>query len=208
MSLVRGYPRVDEYLGSLPGGLQAFPTYEAKASLVRFMVEVCPAPRDPVGLPPAIASLLLDPPPANVWIPEVHHLAAALALADHHGLDGRGLQTFFFEQSSALAQSPLYRQLLSMLSPSTILKTAHLRWTGFHRGLELEASATGDVSLELVLRHPPGLLTPLLAEAFVGVFAALASLSTEPGSELTLAALQPSRTTYRLAWGASAANTG
>jgi hypothetical protein len=188
------------YLAALPGGTSAYPAYEAKASLVRFMLEVCPPPPDTTGLPKDVASLLCDPPPANVWISESLHFAAALALADYHRLDERGLRSFWFEQMSLAVASPLYRALLSLLSPSTILKTARVRWTGFHRGIELEAVECGFGALELVLRHPPGLLTPFLAEGFVGAFHALASASTEPDTKVSLAAVHPSRATFRLAW--------
>lgn len=194
------YPRLTSYLSALPGGTAAYPSYEAKASLVRFMLEVCPAPSDTSGLPPAVASVLCDPPPANVWISEVLHFAAALALADHHGLDERGLRTFWFEQMSLVAQSPLYRTLLGSLTPQVLLKTAGVRWTGFHRGLELEAMECGPTAIELVLRHPPGMLTPLIAEGFVGAFHALAAVSSEPGMNVKLAAVHPSRSTFRLAW--------
>ncbi|MCA9615395.1 MAG: hypothetical protein H6720_16875 [Sandaracinus sp.] len=199
-----GFPRMKAYLASLPGGTTAYPAYEAKASLVRFMLEVCPPPTDVSELPSDVASVLTDPPPANVWISEALHFACTLALADHHKLDERGVRSFWFEQMSLLVQSPLYRGLLTSLTPQTLLKTAGMRWTGFHRGMELEAAESGEDAIELVLRHPPGLVTPFLAEGFVGCFHALGAASTVPGMRVKLAAVHPSRATFRMAWGAEA----
>ncbi len=169
--------RVADYIRSLPDGLDSFPQYRAKASMVRLALENRALPRDVIeGLPDPLRGLAANPPLSSAWIPEVHYCGLSLAIADAHELSGEGFGDFWYAVSKSLAASQLYAGLLAYLPPRILLRSAALRWSAFHRGIGLTARSRGP-ELLLSLTFPPALLPSTCVEAYARVFSAIVDTS-------------------------------
>lgn len=177
--------RLDAYIRSLPDGLESFPQYRAKASLVRMALEHRALSQPVVeALPEPLRQLATNPPPASSWVPEVHYCGFSLAVADAHEMSSDAFGEFWYAVSKSLTTSPLYAGLLAYLPPRILLRSAGLRWSAFHRGMGLRVRSRGP-ELRLTLTFPPGLLPRLCAEGYTRAFAAIVDTSNA-GAQMSL----------------------
>ncbi|MEZ4229920.1 MAG: hypothetical protein R3B89_12160 [Polyangiaceae bacterium] len=163
--------RLASYLGKLPRGLDSYPDYEVKASLLRALVGACP-PLTGLDFDGALGELLRDPPSANSWIPEVHFVAAHLAIADGLGLSSDEMLRRTYQANRSLTSSPMYRALASVASPGLLLRGAKAGWGLIHRGVHLTLHAEKNRA-RLVLTHPPHLYNVLAHESAAWGFRAV-----------------------------------
>lgn len=178
------FPLLQGYLDGLPDGLHSYPECRAKASLVRFVTARCPE-GEFTALPPPLAELVRSPPPATGWVPEVQYNALSLAVADLLGRDASGFGALWYAVMDEMVQSPLYRVVLGLVSPTALLKTAAKRWGMFHVGTRLTATTSPD-GLSLSIRHPAHLLDSVLAAGYVRVFEVLVAHSRQPKAQVRL----------------------
>lgn len=177
--------RLDDYLRSLPDGLDSFPQYRANASMVRLALEhraLSPAVIE--ALPEPLRQLAIHPPLASTWVPEVHYCGFSLAIADAEDMWSKAFGEFWYAVSKSLTTSPLYAGLLAYLSPRILLRSSALRWSAFHRGIGLTTRSRGS-ELLLTLTFPPTLPPLLCVEAYTQVFSALVD-TTNAGARMSL----------------------
>lgn len=172
--------RIDQYFRGLPDGWDSFPEFRAKASLIRTALEVRPAPTSLEAIPEPLRAYFEAPPLPSAWIPEVHYLAFGVAVDDVEGFSDEDFDAYWYEISKKLVQSPLYAGLLGLLTPGVLLRTAALRWSAFHRGIQLRTSKRGG-ALRLELSYPTGLVPELCARGYKAVFAAVTDTSRSSG---------------------------
>jgi hypothetical protein len=154
------FPRAAAFVAGLPHGLASYPECQQKASLVRALLEGAPIDVPAGLLPPAIAELLANPPPANVWLPVAVGRAAWLAVLDlRFPNDDETALAFADGTYGALARSSMYSQLLHHLPPSVIARGASLRWRALYRGIELELRHVSAEGASGFMRYPAH-LTP------------------------------------------------
>lgn len=169
-----GLPRLEAYLATLAGGLDAHPACLAKGSLVRNLLEGQPLEELARRLPPALRRHVVEPPVDSEWIPEVHLTSLYLAVADLRALRDEDLLAFARDRNRALFRSPVYRFLMEAVSPATLIRFGGQRWGNFHRGTRLDLEGVSDDGVRFTLRFPEGLLPPLMlrvyAQAFVAAF--------------------------------------
>ncbi len=156
------YPRMGMYLRALPDGVDSYPDCVAKASLIRTMAEILPAELDDARMPAPIVDLFRHPPPKNTWIPEVHSVAAHLALFDASGVRESKVIDMAKDLSRKMAASPMYRVLAYFTSPERLLAGAAKRWEALHQGLPLTIETDNErKTARIEMRHEPNLWNSL-----------------------------------------------
>jgi hypothetical protein len=198
--MITGSRRLDSYLSRLPGGLDAHPACRAKGSLVRNLVDDVAAQLVLAELPAPLRSLAEDPPVETEWVPEVHFVALLLALADHRALTDLQTLAWVRERNRLMFASPLYRMLIAVASPASLLRIGAGRWANFHRGSTLEVEGIADDGVRVVLRYPPGLFDRLLLRIFAESFGVALELSRGRDPRVRLEEERPGFARYRGTW--------
>ncbi len=162
------YPRLQEYLGALPGGAAAYPDCLARRGVVEAVLSALPHFTDPAPQP--VVELLTMP--RGAWIPEVVFNAAILAMADRARWSETQILAWHRALNRKLFRGPVYRAIMAFFTPRLLLERGASRWSAFHAGTTLEVSAEGDHGGTAVLRHPPHLFTPLLLRIYAEAFGA------------------------------------
>ena len=167
------WPRVDAYLASLPDGIESHPTCQTKSALIRSALKVRPVEgRSLAGLPPVVAEMLENPPPATQWVGTVPHFTAQLAIGDLHDLQPHDYDEFWYAHMKRLMTGPVYSTFFRLISPSYLVRTSTMRWSQFYRGWHVEVKPV-DAGLDLRLRYPTHLLPPEAVQGFRGVWQAM-----------------------------------
>lgn len=166
-----GGSRLERYLASLPGGLDAFPAAQAKGSLVRTVLAGQPVAALLPRLPAPVRHLAAEPPVSNEWVPEAHLCALIHAITDLHGHAEEDVLRWVREGNRALFSSPAYRILMLVVSPAAMLKHADKRWGNWHRGSALELLGFADDGARLRLTFPPGLFDDAVLRYYAAAFA-------------------------------------
>jgi len=176
------YARLSDYLGTLPGGLGAYPECMARRGVVEAVLNAAPRFLDPA--PPLVAELFTLPRAG--WIPEAVFNATMLAMADRAGWSDAELLAWHRSLNRNLFRGPVYRAIMTFLNPLLLIKQGANRWQVFHSGTELEVRAEGERGAVGVLNFPPRLFSPLLLRVYAEAFgAALESArSGRPAVEL------------------------
>lgn len=192
-------PHLSAYLAKLPDGLDSYPEAKTKASLHRGLIEQRPI-ADGAGLPTRLQDMLANPIPVSSWIPSVHHHAMVLASRDLSCEDDEDFREFCRMRQRVLFGGRLYRVMLAITSPSTLLRTASLRWTSFHRGSSFELEELTKTGARISIQHPPMLLDGLLADALVEGLSAILVLSGAVGVNLRASERAPARLCIEGTW--------
>lgn len=200
-------PAVAAYLRSLPAGIASYPEAQAKAAVLRdWLARSRLAVRlAPGQVPDEVEALAREPPPASLWIPEVH--LVALKEADFElTFAGAGegamaaCEQWMLEVYRHLLSSPLYKILFLVVSPERALVGGERRWSAFHRGSELRVleSRTGHARLEV--SSPPGLFSELGLRAHGCALQAAGEAAGGRDFAWTLKRVEPGRAHYELTW--------
>lgn len=192
---VARFPATAAYLAVLPAGLDSHPSCQAKASLYRAFV----AETVPDGLPAALQDLMVRPRPVTSWIPEVHSHALLLAHYDLQGHDHASFAKFTYDSQHALWTSKLYSFLMKLIAPSRLLAGTSTRWSQFHRGSELGATALAPGVAELVLRCPAHLYDEISILGLTEGLRAVLDVSRVP-SQLAMVASDLHGARWRVQW--------
>lgn len=157
------YPRVSLYERSLPDGFLSHPQCQSKGTLFRNALEGTAF--DPVGLPEAVAALIRNPPPFNVWLPAVLYDAVMLAVVDVHMESDEAFFAWTVERTRQMARSPMYRVLTKVASPSVFLRAAASVHGLLQKGSTLKVVSSSSRGAVAVVEHPPFLHGRLLSAA-------------------------------------------
>jgi hypothetical protein len=170
------FPSYDRYVNGLPGGLGAHPAAQAKGSIVRSHLEDL-SPGLLRSLPTPLLRLAADPPVDSDWVPETYLCALIHAIAERRRYSEREFLAWIRARNRALFARPLYRLLMTVVSPEALMRHAGRRWGNFHRGSSLELDGYSDDGARFTLSFPEGLFdrAPLLA--FGQAFAAALELA-------------------------------
>ncbi len=149
-----------DYVASLPSGWSSFPTCQVPHAVFDMLDEEL-AQRGRRRATDMFAAVAGRPVPAQGWVPEIM-LNAAFYLVREHFDDDVAFDRFNHEAAMSLYRKPLYRALMTVMSPTLIIMGMGKRWTAFRRGTELAVKhwKQGDThQVEAVLTHPAGLHT-------------------------------------------------
>ncbi|MGC3998897.1 MAG: hypothetical protein QM767_16170 [Anaeromyxobacter sp.] len=164
------YPRLVEYVRSLPAGLGSHPACKARGSVLHAVLAAA-GHGALLDAPPELQPVFAPPP--RPWVPEVVLQAAVLGVADHLRMDEGSFLAWNHQLNLELYQSGVYRALMAFLSPRTLLERGASRWSAFHQGTVLTVLPDGggrEVSARLDFPHR--LFNPLLLRAYAEAFRA------------------------------------
>lgn len=190
-----------QYLEALDAGLDSLPDERVRMDVVQAIREQL-AERDSEH-PVTAAVLERMAAHRGEFIPEVWFQAMTTRFSELLSPDE------YFEWSRqdtrTLVDRPFFRPLMRVLSPTLLLLGTARRWSTLREGTSTLSSgpvakADGRKTVELVLRHPPGLFSTAFLDALGPAFAVLveAARGGDPEVERTAATLGESH--YRLSW--------
>jgi hypothetical protein len=159
------------YLMTLPHGLASYPDVVAKGAVFRQFAELVPRGAW-ADLPSPLREAVRDPPPVSAWVPETWLNAMMLAAVDLHYQSEASFVARAYETNVALLRGPIYRILMLVVSPATLLRGAETRWSGFHRGIRLRVSLETEHAALMRLDFPPHLVPRLIADCYATGFRA------------------------------------
>ncbi|HOX45305.1 MAG TPA: hypothetical protein PK668_17040 [Myxococcota bacterium] len=184
----RRFPTVARYLDLHCGRLDRHPGCQVKTGLLRDVIEGHPLERVERDLPAEVVELLRSPPPVNVWMPEMLIEAVLQACADEHFASQAEAEEWAFRHDLERFRGPLYRLLMVLARPESMLRAASKRWEAFHRGSSLEVEVQPNRVVG-TLRFPPWLYMPEARINLAGPFrAALVAAGAEDARVLLIEA--------------------
>jgi len=191
--------RLSSYLGGLPAGLDSYPACLAKGSVFRVMLEG--APLEAAALPAPLRRYVREPPIASEWLPEVHLAGVILCAAEQRRLDDRALLRWVRQCNRALFEGAVYRTLMALVPPASLVRFSTMRWAAFHRGSTLTPGAVADDGVRVHLTFPPGLFDGTMLRVFGAAFQAALELTRAPHPEVELEEMAPGAARFRARWG-------
>jgi len=193
--------RLNAYLAELPGGLVAHPSCQRKAVQYRQLLTDTPKLVELAAeLPSVLAQLLQHPLPVSAFLPTVHENALYLAARDLFFPTDEAFVEAMHRISRQLMQGPLYRIMMTLLSPSMIVRGAASRFGAFNRGTTLETEAVSAHHARAVLTSPAHLYTPLLAEGWAATFQAAVEASGGRDTHFAVVEHTVTRTVFEGRW--------
>jgi hypothetical protein len=193
------YPRVLRYLAGLPKELGSYPECVQKASVLRQFRKLAP-PGWRSELPAPLEALVRDPPPLAAWIPEVHATAVYLAIVDARGWEDREFVAQSLQMNRELLQSPLYRILMTVVSPKRMVRGGTGRWKAMHPGIELSARMDGETSALFDLAFPRRMVPTLIAQCYATGFQAALERASAREVKATMLLWTDESAAYRCDW--------
>ena len=197
------YPlSVAAYLEKLPNGADTYPDCSVKASVFRSAMDDRPLGPE-VALPPAVRTLVEDPPPVSVWVPEVHFNVITLGIREVH-FGPRGTDEYLgwvYEQNRKFLSTPLYRAVFLLISPERLLLGMEKRWSSLRRGTAFEHVRRGPTNVDIHVRSPPHLYSRLLVQGMSVVIRAALDCAGAKGTRVEGDICSPKEVVYHVRWG-------
>ncbi len=195
----RRFPSVARYLDLHGGRLDRHPGCQVKTGLLRDVIERQPLARVEGDLPPELVELLRAPPPVNVWMPEVLIEAVLQACADEHFASREEAEEWAYQNDLARFRGPLYRLLMVLAKPESMLRAASKRWQAFHRGSSLEVEVAPGRVVGTV-RFPSWLYLPDAKINLAGPFRAALVAAGAKDAHVELAEAGEEEHRYLATW--------
>jgi len=190
---------LDTYLNRLPAGLESYPNMTIKGAIFRQFLKGVDVDLLRAALPPRLLSLVDNPPPANVWMPEVQSNAVFTVVAEVCFADEDAFMQYAYENNKEVLESPLYALLIRMLSPSRVVKLAAKAWGQMHKGTTLFADDHGAYTL-LRLDHPPHAYPRCMLLALSQGYLSAAHLAGEEAATAELIDEEVDGAAFKLNW--------
>lgn len=196
------FPSLGAYVDRLPQGLESHRECRTKASVLRALLECLPGPLAAGRLPAVVADALEAPPLRSAWMPTVVLNAVQIAVAD--ALGEAAFLRIALDMNRRIFASPMYRPLVCVASPATLLKVSSKVWGAFHTGTTLRTVLSPGRMVGMV-SYPPHLFVRVLLEEKAGAFhAALEAAGAKgPGGgapTVKLTSLAETRATFVSDW--------
>jgi hypothetical protein len=191
---------VEAYLGSLPGGLDAYPECAHKGETLALWLRRSPMRGLTEQLPAALAPLLAEGATLPTWVPEVHASALYLAIREAHFADDAAFLAHAYACNRAVLDTPTNRVLFWVAAPSAILRAAALRWSALHRGSTLDIRIRGETAAEVAMTFPEHLFPEIVLRGSATGFVAALENAGAREVEMTLKEAQPSRALFAGRW--------
>jgi hypothetical protein len=193
------FPTVARYLEKHGGRLDRYPDCQGKGGLLRDVIETGALSDIAGALPAEVVELLRNPPPVNVWTSEMLMEVAFQALGDQHFRSAQEAEQWVFTQDLGRFQSRLYRLLMVVMSPESVLRAAGRRWEAFHRGTSLEVEAEKHNAMG-VLRFPEWLYLPDSRINMCGSFRAALTAGGAKNAVVRLVEATATQHTFQATW--------
>lgn len=189
------YPLLAEYIHALPGGLDAYPECEAKASLITSALDGHDTEAMLDGLPDVVLDAIENPPPAGVWVPAALCDAVFFAVCDRYYPDEAAVKQWTYERTRAMAKNALYKALLRVPGPAILLKASAKAHGLFQRGTLFDIVLSKGRA-EIDLSFPPRLHVGLNLIANVALWQALVEITGGKQVESSMVSSTQTRASY------------
>jgi hypothetical protein len=189
------YPLLAEYLEGLPGGLDAYPDCEGKASLITSALEGHDVEAMTEGLPPLLRDAIGNPMPAGLWAPAVLCDAVFFAVCDRYYPTEAAVRRWTHERTTAMADNVLYRALLRVPGPKILLKAGARAHGLFQRGTRFDLELKTGRAV-VTLSFPPRLHVGLNLVANVALWQALVEITGGKNVQSQLVSQTATRAAY------------
>jgi hypothetical protein len=194
------FPRLERYLARLPQGLASHPECVARASVYRVFCES----RSLRGfawneVPARIAELLRTPVDPSAWVSEALTQATILAVADHLRFDDAETVAWFRECNAKVLNHPLYVALMTVSSPSLLVRYGARRWNALHRGVGFGVELH-DGSAEATLTFPPFLYNDVILRGQGEGISTALTMSRAKNVRYQILRETPRSCSYRFDW--------
>ena len=200
-SLRSTLPTVASYLERLPGGIDAHPECKVKGSIIADALGDTKLAKE-LPLPPVVRSLLEQPPPVSVWVPEVYLNVLMLTVLDaHFGHNNvAGYLQWIYDRNRKLLSTMLYRALFFVLSPERLLSGVEKRWAVFRRGTTVAAQHCGRRNVELHVTSPPYLYGTMTTHGISAALRAAIDCAGAVEGRVIGELRSPCLVVYRITW--------
>lgn len=194
------YPRLAQYVDTLPKGLASFPEAQAKGSICKVLLEKRPL-KDAAGLPEEIVALTARPIPSAGWVPEVASMGLHMVVGDAYEMGANEFDRWLYEHNASLLDGRfMFRAVMSLASPSVLMQGAAIRFNGFHQGTTLEIDGRAPNELFFHLAYPAGLHNELCLAAFRAAFQVSLDMTKAKDVKCALVSTEPGKAHYKVTW--------
>lgn len=193
------YPKLTEYLASLPDGLASYPECKAKGTLIKSIIEGQLADDLTDGAPVELANVIRNPPTFNQWVPATWSDALFYLVVDRKYPTEEAMIDWCYKRTLKMGQSAMYRALVRAAGPKALLKMGAKVHDMFQRGTTLRVEL-GAKEAELFLEHPPYLHGGWNHLSNVGLFRALLRMTGVHHPQADMVESAPKLARYVLAW--------
>lgn len=166
----RQYPRAATYLAA--GAMGAHDDARSKASVLRGFANEGTRRGTLLADYRSVTGNHPDELLPTHWLRAADIVLFELMVADALGSDDAFLD-YAREANEALLSSPLYRAIIFVVSPATLVRGAQGRWGQFHRGIPLTGEVEGKEA-RMTLSYGEGLFPELIVREKAGAFAVAA----------------------------------
>ncbi len=191
---------VEQYLASVPGGIDAYPECLHKGEPLGVWLERCPLGGLSERIPAQAAELLKRRGALPTWVPEVHAAVLYLAIREAHFPDDEAFLVHARACNRAVLETPVNRIVFWVASPRAILRGGSVRWGSFHKGSSIDVRSRGDQSAELTLTFPPHLLPEIVVRGNGEGFRCALEYAGARDVALNVRVLDPTRALFEAQW--------
>ena len=195
----RLYPRLAEYIGVLPDGLDSYPECKAKGTLITSALEGHDTSALGEGLPECIVEMLRSPPHPALWVPGTMSDAIFYTIVDAFYPDDEAVMNWTRRRTLKTADSKMYRALSRVARPTTMLKMAAAVHGMFQKGTDLAVEGK-DGDVKFVLTHPPFLHGGLNHAVNTAMFEVLLDRAGALGLTIEMIESTPTKAIYHATW--------
>jgi hypothetical protein len=192
--------KVEEYLASIPGGIDGYPECMHKGEPLGVWLDGSPTAGLVEVVPTPVAELLRARDSLPVWVPEVHATVIYLAMREAHFASDAAFLEHAARVNRGVLETPLNRVLFWVASPRSILRGGSVRWGSLHRGSTIEVRTPNESSAELTLRYPPHLLPKLIVLGNGTGFKVALENAGAQEIEVSLRAYEPTHAVFYSTW--------
>lgn len=194
------YPRLHEYLRSLPDGLESYPECKSKAVLIQTAIEGHDLALLKPGLPEAVRDAMFEPPSTGLWVPATLSDAVFYAMVDSFYPTEEAVHRWTRARTFHAARSKLYRALTRIARPMMLLRMTSALHGLFQKGTDLDAES-GDASVAKIrLSHPPYLHGGLNHFSNVALFEAMIEIAGGLAVKVEMTASESTQALYEARW--------
>ena len=192
------WPETSEYVRGLHGRFDGFPQCKTRALFLRDLVRCYPELAAHPNLP-AEAKQLLKVSDDAEWAPTVAVVMFFAMVRDRVFPGDDEFRQWNFERQLRIYQTPFMRALVSLVSPSLLVKSAGHRWKSVQRGTQLRVTGSKG-QVEIRFEFPSRLCSRPFLVALVASFSAALSAARARDPQVELVEIGEDLARYRAHW--------
>lgn len=192
------FPAAAAYLRSVPGGLGAHPECQAVGDMLRVTLDEFPGLLEDPGVSAPVRQAI-ETVRSSDWVPDVLNVTVRLMARDREFATDAEYLAWNKERSLRVFETPLYRVLMFVMSPTLVLMGATRRWGKFRRGTTLRGKGTGK-GARLQLEFPDRLYNELMLRTYAASFDAALVAAGATGPDVELVEQTPTRAAWAAVW--------